>query len=74
MGSLSLADSSLLFLKPRNDAAEQANPRFTETGTYCEEIAHNASTRKRKEIAKRAAQLDVEVPNKLARLRSQEDE
>ncbi|XP_034691991.1 60S ribosomal protein L32-1-like isoform X1 [Vitis riparia] len=42
--------------------------------TYCAEIAHNISTRKRKDIVERAAQLDVVVTNKLARLRSQEDE
>ncbi|KAF8388774.1 hypothetical protein HHK36_025454 [Tetracentron sinense] len=38
---------------------------------YCTEIADNVSTRKRKEIA---AQLDVVVTNKQAKLRSQEDE
>lgn len=42
--------------------------------TYCAEIAHNISTQKRKAIVERAAQLDVVVTNKLARLRSQEDE
>ncbi|KMT17293.1 hypothetical protein BVRB_2g039910 [Beta vulgaris subsp. vulgaris] len=42
--------------------------------TYCAEIAHNTSTKKRKEIVERATQLDVVITNKLARLASREDE
>ncbi|KAG5622222.1 hypothetical protein H5410_007440 [Solanum commersonii] len=42
--------------------------------TSCAEIAQNVSTRKRKGIVERESQLDVVVTNKLARLRSQEDE
>uniref|UniRef100_A0A803M8X6 60S ribosomal protein L32 n=1 Tax=Chenopodium quinoa TaxID=63459 RepID=A0A803M8X6_CHEQI len=35
--------------------------------TYCAEVAHNISTKKRKTIVERAAELDIVVINKLAR-------
>merc|ERR1711976_169544 len=41
---------------------------------YCAELAHNVSTIKRKSIIERAQQLNIEVTNSAARLRSQEDE
>ncbi|KOO29017.1 60s ribosomal protein l32-like protein [Chrysochromulina tobinii] len=41
---------------------------------YAAEIAHNVSARKRKEIAERAAQLNIKVLNASARLKSEENE
>lgn len=42
--------------------------------TYCAEIAHNVSSRKRIEILDRAAQLDVKVTNAGAKVKSEETE
>ena len=39
---------------------------------YAAEIAHGVSSRKRKEILERAAQLDVRITNPNARVRHQE--
>jgi large subunit ribosomal protein L32e len=41
---------------------------------YCAEVAHNVSARKRKEICDRAAQLDVKVINKSAKVKTADDE
>ena len=60
------------FLKFRVNNVEDLNLLLMHNKKYAAEIAATVSTQKRKQILERAAQLNVHVVNKNARLRSEE--
>jgi large subunit ribosomal protein L32e len=62
------------FLKFRVYNVEDLNLLLMHNKKYAAEIAHKVSIRKRKQILERAAQLNVHVVNRDARLRSEEQQ
>ncbi len=62
------------FLKFRVNNIKELEVLLMHNRKFAAEIAHNISTRNRKAIVERAAQLDVKVINANARLRKTEKE
>ena len=60
------------FLKFRVNNVNELNLLLMHNGKYAAEIASSVSSRNRKAIVARAAQLDVKVVNANARLRKEE--
>jgi len=53
---------------------KQLDVLLMQSRKYAAEIAHNVSSRKRKEIVERAEQLNIKVLNAAARVRTEENE
>merc|ERR1712113_119718 len=62
------------FYKMTVNTVKELEMLLMQNRTYAAEIAHNISSRKRKEIVERAQQLNIEVLNASAKLKSEENE
>ena len=62
------------FLKFRVFNVKELELLMMHNRKYVAEIAHNVSTRKRREIVNRAEELNIRVSNGNAKIRTEEDE
>merc|ERR1712087_709207 len=62
------------FYKMTVSTVKELEMLLMQNRTYAAEIAHNVSSRKRKEMVERAQQLNIKVLNASAKLKSEENE
>merc|ERR1712228_619117 len=62
------------FYKMTVSTVKELEMLLMQNRTYAAEIAHNVSSRKRKEMVERAKQLNIKVLNGSAKLKSEENE